>query len=59
MVAQSKANDQIAQRLWLSPGTVRKHLENTYRKLGVQTHAAAAARFLGLGPTQDDGVPTL
>lgn len=58
LVAQGKTNDQIAQRLWLSPGTVRKHLENTYRKLGVRTRTAAATRFLGLSQTQDNGVPT-
>jgi DNA-binding CsgD family transcriptional regulator len=47
-VAQGKTNAQIAELLWLSPGTVRKHLENVYAKLGVSTRTAAAARFLGL-----------
>jgi Bacterial regulatory proteins, luxR family len=28
---------------WLSPGTVKKHLENVYGKLGVGNRAAAAS----------------
>jgi DNA-binding CsgD family transcriptional regulator len=47
-VARGKTNAEIAQLLWLSPGTVRKHLENVYAKLGVSTRTAAVARFLGL-----------
>ena len=29
--------------LWISPGTVRKHLENVYEKLGVHTRTGAIA----------------
>jgi DNA-binding CsgD family transcriptional regulator len=47
-VARGKTNAEIAQLLWLSPGTVRKHLENVYAKFGVGTRTAAVARFLGL-----------
>jgi DNA-binding CsgD family transcriptional regulator len=47
-VARGKTNAEIARRLWLSPSTVRKHLENVYAKLGVTTRTAAVARFLGL-----------
>jgi DNA-binding CsgD family transcriptional regulator len=47
-VARGKTNAEIAQLLWLSPSTVRKHLENVYAKLGVSTRTAAVARFLGL-----------
>jgi DNA-binding CsgD family transcriptional regulator len=36
-------NEEIGRRLWLSPHTVRKHLENTYRKLGVHNRMQAAA----------------
>ena len=35
------ANKQIARELELSPGTVRKHLENIYRSLDVQSRGAA------------------
>ena len=34
-------NEEIARRLWHSPHTVRKHLENAYRKLGVHTRTQA------------------
>jgi DNA-binding CsgD family transcriptional regulator len=47
-VAQGKTNAEIARLLWLAPSTVRKHLENTYAKLGVSTRTGAVARFLGL-----------
>lgn len=36
-------NHQIAQRLAITQNTVKKHLENTYRTLGVSTRTAAAA----------------
>lgn len=48
LVADGKTNGDIARALWVSPGTVRKHLENAFAKLGVQTRTAAAARFLAL-----------
>jgi len=43
LVAEGVTNDEIAARLWVSPGTVRRHLENIYPKLGVHTRTAAAA----------------
>jgi DNA-binding CsgD family transcriptional regulator len=43
-VAEGMRNREIAQALWIAPGTVRKHLENIYAKLGVHSRAAAAAR---------------
>jgi DNA-binding CsgD family transcriptional regulator len=42
-----KTNAEIAAILWLSPSTVRKHLENAYGKLGVRTRTAAVARLRG------------
>jgi len=41
------SNYQIARRLGLSEGTVRKHLENAFNRLGVTSRAAAVA---ALGP---------
>jgi DNA-binding CsgD family transcriptional regulator len=47
-VARGKTNAEIARLLWLAPSTVRKHLENVYAKLGVNTRTAAVARVFGL-----------
>jgi DNA-binding CsgD family transcriptional regulator len=47
-VARGKTNAEVASLLWLAPSTVRKHLENVYAKLGVNTRTAAVTRFLGL-----------
>jgi DNA-binding CsgD family transcriptional regulator len=42
-VADGKTNAEIARILVTAPGTVRKHLEHIYAKLGVHTRTAAAA----------------
>ena len=47
LVAEGMTNGEIAQRLWVSPLTVRRHLENVYAKLGVHTRTAAAAFVRG------------
>ena len=47
MPIRGKTNGEIAQILWISPLTVRKHLENSYEKLGVRTRTGAVARVLG------------
>jgi DNA-binding CsgD family transcriptional regulator len=41
LVAQGLTNRQVARRLFISPATVRTHLEHTYEKLGVTTRTAA------------------
>lgn len=53
-VARGKTNAQVAETLWLSPGTVRKHLENAFAKLGVHSRTAAVARFLALVDAGED-----
>jgi DNA-binding CsgD family transcriptional regulator len=54
LVSRGKTNGEIAGALWLSPGTVRKHLENVFEKLGVHTRTAAAARFHALADADED-----
>ena len=45
-IAQGKTNREIGQILSLSPRTVNKHLEQVFRKLGVENRTAAAAMAL-------------
>ena len=44
LVAAGHTNAQIARRLSLSEGTVRKHLENIYARLQVSSRTAAVTR---------------
>jgi DNA-binding CsgD family transcriptional regulator len=43
-VAHGKTNEVIATILGARPSTIAKHLEHIFRKLGVETRTAAAAR---------------
>jgi ATP/maltotriose-dependent transcriptional regulator MalT len=49
-IAAGYTNEQIADRLFISRGTVKRHTANIYMKLGVhhRTEAAARGRELGL-----------
>jgi HD-GYP domain-containing protein (c-di-GMP phosphodiesterase class II) len=42
LVARGLSNKEIAQRLFISPKTVRNHVEHIYVKIGVSSRAAAA-----------------
>ena len=53
-VAAGLSNAEIAEDYSVTVSTVRKHLENTYRKLGVTNRMAAVARLRGSDePTLD------
>ena len=43
LVASGMTNREIAAALFIPPGTVRKHLDNVYAKLGVRSRAQAVA----------------
>jgi DNA-binding NarL/FixJ family response regulator len=42
LAAQGHTNGRIAQRLWVTEQTVKFHLSNTYRKLGVANRTEAS-----------------
>lgn len=44
LVARGKTNDEIARLLFISPGTVRKHMDNVFARLDVHTRTAAVVR---------------
>jgi DNA-binding CsgD family transcriptional regulator len=51
-VAEGKANGDIGRILGCSEGTVKKHLQHIFPKLGVETRTPAAIAYLqaGTGP---------
>ena len=49
LVAEGKTNGHIADELCIAHGTVRRHLENAYAKLGVHTRTAAVRAAAALG----------
>lgn len=42
LVAEGMTNAQIAAVLWVAPGTVKKHLEHVYEKIGASGRTVAA-----------------
>ena len=44
LVASGRSNRQVARALTVAEGTVRKHLENIYGRLGVSSRTAAVTR---------------
>lgn len=49
-VAEGRSNAEVARILWVTEQTIKFHLSNVYRKLGVanRTHACRRAQALGL-----------
>jgi DNA-binding CsgD family transcriptional regulator len=47
-VACGKSNKQIAEACGISEGTVRKHLENAYRRLGVNNRMSAITKSMAI-----------
>ena len=51
LVAAGLTNRQVARQLGLSEGTVRRHLENIFTRLGVNSRTAAVAWHTHRAPT--------
>ena len=49
LIAAGEANQEIADRLFVSTSTVKTHVNNLYRKLGVRSRTQAIARAKELG----------
>lgn len=58
-VAEGRSNAEIARLLSVSPGTVKRHLEHVYAKLGVHRRTEAAAVAWSAAPVGDAPVRTV
>ncbi|MGH3086847.1 MAG: response regulator transcription factor, partial [Rubrobacteraceae bacterium] len=45
-IARGKTNNEVAEALYISPRTVKKHLEHIYHKLAVESRTEAVSRAL-------------
>jgi DNA-binding NarL/FixJ family response regulator len=61
LVAEGHSNSQLARMLWVTEQTVKFHLSNIYRKLGVsnRTEASRWAQLNGLLPHNDSQGSTI
>jgi LuxR family maltose regulon positive regulatory protein len=49
LIAAGLSNREIAERLFIAVGTVKRHVNNIYGKLGVHSRTQAIAEARGLG----------
>lgn len=56
LVAVGMRNSQIAIELYISEGTVKRHLTNAYAKLGVESRISAVKKAISLGIVSLDEV---
>jgi DNA-binding NarL/FixJ family response regulator len=57
LVAEGHSNAELARKLWVTEQTIKFHLSNIYRKLGVSNRTEAAARAYSLGLLPDEEPP--
>jgi two-component system, NarL family, response regulator DegU len=55
LVATGLSNDEIGEKLFVSPATVRTHLYNLFRKLGVRSRVQATL-LVTKGPSDSQPV---
>jgi len=53
LLARRLSNKEIARRIYVAPGTVKRHTENIYKKLGVHRRHDAVTKAVGLGILQE------
>jgi DNA-binding NarL/FixJ family response regulator len=58
LVAHGARNRQIAQALFISEFTVKRHVQNILKKLGLPSRRAAASVYTEAFSSAADGVPT-
>ena len=49
LVAKGFSNDELAERLHLSPDTIKAHLRHIYEKLGVESRVEAVTEAMRTG----------
>lgn len=49
LLAEGLSNKEIGQKLGVAEPTIKMHVKNLYRKLGVSSRTQAVARFFGIG----------
>jgi DNA-binding NarL/FixJ family response regulator len=57
LAAQGMSNRQMASTLYISEGTVKRHLTNIFAKLGVSSRVEAAEKALSAGWILDGDLP--
>lgn len=57
LLIQGQSNPAIAEQLFISVNTVKNHLKNIYKKMGVSSRAQAVAKYLQASNTQQSSKP--